>query len=158
MSTLKCFKLISKALDIFFKELPDPSWILSKVMPSTIMMANIRVHKDITNVHSEVLQTHIKDFTCSLRNCQSCVDTDSHTLSICPQARLCTHTYTRTNTHKHRGSSLIGVDCCSPHQSYSSSLYLCTANPPLLWNHPSPELPGDVPSAHSYIGSIHYSS
>ena len=61
-----------------------------------------------------------------------CTHTHVHT-HTCLHTRACTHTH--AHTHTHTTSSLTGVNCCSPHQSYSSSLYLCTANPPLLLNH-----------------------
>ena len=74
MSTLKCFKLISKVSHMFSKD------------------------------------------------SRSCVHTYIHALSIHPHAGLCTDTDTHTHTHTH--TFLTGVDCCSPHQSYSSYPYL----------------------------------
>ena len=185
MSTLKCFKLISKALDIFFKDLPDPSWALSMIICQSLAIIMAKTSHEYTKFTDYGELSDINIFYCGcVLTCQSVfhqiklltnkilqligktsqlpipysntrthmhahvstykiyiyihtyTQSDTHT-------HACTHTrmHARTNTHthkhinKHTSSSLTGVVHCSPHQSYSSSLYLCTANPPLLLNH-----------------------
>ena len=94
-----------------------------------------------TDAHTD---RHRHTHTDTYRHIHEC----THTNAARPHTRThaCTHTHThkhrqtdrQTHTyiiHTHRRSFLTGVDCCSPHQSYSSSLYLCTANPTVLLNH-----------------------